>query len=354
MIELSREEHRKLVDLISGMPEMATPQARIQMLDLSGLARLTPQIDVNGSALIVSSTIVSHLARFGRISWDHEALGLFLNTIMDFLGVDQQEYVSEILLRHRMMTPVAPSTIAAKRIDEHPPGDLMEKIIGRNTLRPIAFLDKARTAATSVAFIHVRHGRKQWTGTGFLITEDLLLTNHHILPEADHAEGAVYRMNYQDHPDGTPDSPQDYRTADRVLHVANEELDYAIVELAESPGKVWGFLRPASTTPALGDRVNIIQHPGGQPKQIALQDNFVEYTDRNIIQYVTATLPGSSGSPVLDDDWEVCALHHGGGKILEPASGRYFFRNEGTLLKRIMLDLPKHIRERIADAHPAP
>ena len=60
--------------------------------------------------------------------------------------------------------------------------------------------------------------------------------------------------------------------------------------------------------------------------------------------YLADTLPGSSGSPVLNNRWEVVALHHSGGahppqkatadlqKILK---GQYKF-NEGIPIKAIL------------------
>ena len=39
-----------------------------------------------------------------------------------------------------------------------------------------------------------------------------------------------------------------------------------------------------------------------------MQNNFVAYADANIVQYATSTLPGSSGSPVFDDEFKVVAI----------------------------------------------
>jgi V8-like Glu-specific endopeptidase len=91
--------------------------------------------------------------------------------------------------------------------------------------------------------------------------------------------------------------------------------------------------------------VNIIQHPAGRPKEISFQNNFVEYVGGNVLQYVTSTLNGSSGAPVLNDGWEVVALHHAGGNIPEPATQRRYFRNEGILVERVLADLPPELRK---------
>ena len=63
----------------------------------------------------------------------------------------------------------------------------------------------------------------------------------------------------------------------------------------------------APVTVAKEQRVVIIQHPGGGQKQIAIAHNLVTYFDDNSVQYLTDTMPGSSGSPVFNEAWEVIA-----------------------------------------------
>jgi endonuclease G len=45
---------------------------------------------------------------------------------------------------------------------------------------------------------------------------------------------------------------------------------------------------------------------------LAVNRNGVSSVDaqRGLVQYVTRTAGGSSGSPCFDDDWKVVALHH--------------------------------------------
>jgi V8-like Glu-specific endopeptidase len=93
---------------------------------------------------------------------------------------------------------------------------------------------------------------------------------------------------------------------------------------------------------ARDSRVSIIQHPGGHFKKISLQNNFVEYIDRRTTQYTTSTEPGSSGSPVFDDDFNVVAIHHSGGMLMEPATGRRYLRNAGSSMAAVLEDLKHH------------
>ncbi len=61
-----------------------------------------------------------------------------------------------------------------------------------------------------------------------------------------------------------------------------------------------------------GEYVSIIQHPGGEPKQISVRENqLVELAETRLI-YLCDTAPGSSGSPVFNDSWQVVGLHHSG------------------------------------------
>ena len=90
---------------------------------------------------------------------------------------------------------------------------------------------------------------------------------------------------------------------------------------------------------AQNDFVNIIQHPEGKMKQISLYHNIVTNTNERVVQYLTDTLKGSSGSPVFNSDWEVVALHHSGGgyKAGEPELPEGIkSRNEGIFINKII------------------
>ena len=81
---------------------------------------------------------------------------------------------------------------------------------------------------------------------------------------------------------------------------------------------------------------NIIQHPGGGPKQIALYHNVVVFTDTLRVQYLTDTMPGSSGSPVFDSGWQLVAIHHAGGWLKQPGKSDTRFCNEGIAVNALV------------------
>ena len=57
--------------------------------------------------------------------------------------------------------------------------------------------------------------------------------------------------------------------------------------------------------------MNIIQHPEGRSKKIAIRNNLVTHSTETELRYFTDTMGGSSGAPVFNDSWEVVALHRG-------------------------------------------
>jgi V8-like Glu-specific endopeptidase len=345
MIHWNIEDRKQLITLLKDLPELGTERSRLQILELAGLKQLVPMIDISGTSFVSASEIVSYLSQYGRLTHDHEALGLFLNTLKSFMGIQKQEFLDGLLTKYDMMTPIA----AIPSINHWKGGettlDVLEKIIGENTLRPIAFLQQGLEVARSVAYIAVKFGHERWSGTGFLVTEDLLLTNNHVLPSSDLLPNSIFRFNYEDDFWGHAQPSDEYHSKPNGVFYTNQELDYTLVQVDESPGQKWGCLPLLPRNIRRGERVNIIQHPAGRPKEISFQNNFVEYVGGNVAQYITSTLNGSSGAPVFNDGWDVIALHHAGGNIPEPTTQQRYFRNEGILTEKILFDLPQEIRE---------
>jgi V8-like Glu-specific endopeptidase len=211
-----------------------------------------------------------------------------------------------------------------------------EKLIEENNLRPIAFLELGLKLASSVAQVQVTN---KGTGTGFLIGAGLLVTNNHVLESYNDAARARARFNYQLDTAGRLMQSEYFACRPDLFFYTNVALDYSLVSVEGNPGNRYGVIPIGSARPRAGDRVAIIQHPMGEPKQIALVDNEIEYVDNVVAQYLTDTLPGSSGSPVFNEAWELVALHHSGGWLPEPNSSSTHFRNEGILLSAIVDDL---------------
>ncbi|MEU9736911.1 serine protease [Streptomyces sp. NPDC048002] len=236
-----------------------------------------------------------------------------------------------------------PATAVVDRIHAEPL-DLpaaYERIIGlSNDLQAANFLPRGARAARTVARIGVRDGGRELPlGTGFLVSPHLLMTNHHVLPTAGFAASCFVEFDAQVGVDNAPDDVVRVELAPGQLFLAHEPLDYALVALAPvdggaGPGETFGWNRLSARTGKLvvGESVNVVGHPSGRLKEIALRDNELMTRLDDFLHYRTDTEPGNSGSPVFNDQWEVVALHHSG--VPETDSAGRPLRKDGTVWER--------------------
>jgi endonuclease G len=214
----------------------------------------------------------------------------------------------------------------------------LERLMGRNDLIDVMFLQRGAMAARSVGRISVRSPHGSGYGTGFLVSPRLLLTNHHVLGDAGEAAASYVEFDYQSGLDGLPLSPKAFSFDPGALFLSSpaDQLDFTLVAVAptgthgEQLG-AFGFLEliEQDGKVVLGELVDVIQHPNGEPKQLALRENQIVDRLERFLHYETDTAPGSSGSPVFNDQWELVALHHSGVPRAD-AQGRYL-AVDGTL-----------------------
>jgi S1-C subfamily serine protease len=218
----------------------------------------------------------------------------------------------------------------------------LEKILGRaSTLVPISFLEIGLMKARCVGKVRLRNGS---SGSGFLTHDDLLITNHHVLSDYATAREATVLFNYQQTVAGLSAEVDERTLLPDSFFRTSEIDDWTAVRVADHPTAQWGELLLEPATIKAGSRVNIVQHPAGQQKRISLLFNVVAYVGSNRVQYLTDTEPGSSGSPVFDEQWKVVALHHSGGWLTEPGGSdpnAIFYRNEGILIDVIINGISK-------------
>jgi endonuclease G len=218
---------------------------------------------------------------------------------------------------------------------------VLERIINTPDFVDVRYLEAGTRSARSVGRVDIRDhaGRVVGFGTGSLVTTQLLLTNHHVLPDADTAANSEIEFNFQDGLDGQPLQPRRFPLDPARFFLADERLDFALVAVGASPQELtqFGFNRAiaAEGKAIAGDFVTIVQHPGGQKKQVALRDNRIVDVFDAFLHYAADTQPGSSGSPVFNDQWELVALHHASVPAPEhPELGR--FVNEGIRISRLL------------------
>jgi V8-like Glu-specific endopeptidase len=179
-------------------------------------------------------------------------------------------------------------------------------------------------------------------GTGFLVNHNLMLTNNHVIPTPDCAEKAVVEFNYQHDLEGRMKLTSRY-SLNASIFKTNIALDYTLVSVKEDFDREnlesWGTtVVNTQAAPVPGEHVVIVQHPGGEPKQIAISDNYVQSVSPPYIRYTTDTRPGSSGAPVFNDAWQVVAIHHRSITGHSTVPGRRQKLNEGVLLSVVKQD----------------
>lgn len=181
-------------------------------------------------------------------------------------------------------------------------------------------------------------------GTGFLVGSRAVLTNWHVVQNAVSAGKTAEVICIFDHvvaADGTryagtrvslasggcvdhsSYSPAELGSTPELPEPTADELDYALLELSEAigdqpidGGRPRGWIPlPAVATPVEPHAPLLIaQHPDGAPMKLAIDTDAVigRVANGRRLRYNTNTLGGSSGSPVLDMDWTLVALHHFG------------------------------------------
>ena len=296
----------------------------------------TMHIDIDGSPVEMWFNILDYARK--PDNWNRVIALLEAVTSPNEMGADD-ETLKGILENFRKgqfsVKPPKPSPANTPPPDEE---KRLEKIMGaKTTLLPINFLERGIEHAKAVVRVVTPGG----LGTGFLIDRNYLVTNNHVIKSRDAARASKVQFNYQKTADDldalfeelTLDPDAGFQTStDRP---ETKDLDFTIVKVKGDPNAKYGALSFSAKPVKKEDFVNIIQHPAGGPKQIALYHNVVTAVGDRVIQYLTDTLPGSSGSPVFNSSWEVVALHHAGGTLSDAETSQAVFRNEGINIQRI-------------------
>jgi endonuclease G, mitochondrial len=246
---------------------------------------------------------------------------------------------------HPDMRPISPPMLIAEdpaALDAA--GAVLERVIGTEDFVGVRYLAAGARAARAVGRVNIRdqRGRAVGYGTGSLVSPQLLLTNHHVLPDKATAGLSVVEFDYEDGQDGRPLAPVVFDLDPQRLFMADQRLDYAVVAVRATPAELarFGFTRliEAEGKAIVGDFVTIIQHPRGEKKQVALRDNRIVDVFGQFMHYEADTEPGSSGSPVFNDQWEIVALHHA--SVPAPDAGEAgTFVNEGIRISRLIADM---------------
>lgn len=150
--------------------------------------------------------------------------------------------------------------------------------------------------------------------TGFLVANNVLMTNQHCIPSASHARGVTVTF---DHVKGVAKSAQKRFKCDQFIG-NNRTLDYALLKCEGNPGAEYGVVDLSDDPVGKGTNIYVVQqncdyytkrdcdwtkkYSTGQVTKVA-----AEYSHN------ADTLGGSSGSPVFSSSSnKVVAIHHAG------------------------------------------
>lgn len=269
---------------------------------------------------------------------DHEAAGGHLSA-MDLHILDEFRDLQRDLDRPDKSRRLRARRHMVPQDDER----AFERILGRSNLFPVNYLSRGARKAASVAKIQlfVRGEIPSGSGSGFLVGPGLMLTNNHVIASRDAARRARAVFNYQDDDRFQPMPTQTFEITDDVFFTSDRmALDFTFVSVRpdNEQGDTLDAFDPfilieESGKAVKGEPVSIIQHPRGDRKSIALRDSSILGVKGDFIYYSTDTEPGSSGAPVLNDQWLPVALHHR--SVPHPTNAGEWIANRGIRISQI-------------------
>lgn len=398
----------KLAKTLEGVYEMQLgPAARFGLLDKAGLRRFAPGTDLAAAPSVLAGVLISKLEPYGMLpnQPNYHALGALVNYVLIQPDTPQEDarFLAEVLVRYQLIAdpgyldglraryeldvqparqvdsallpPVEPPDLAAEPDFDPKVGDqeALERIVNsEDNFLDIDLLAGAIYTAQAVGRIELPSGRA--LGTGFLVGPDLIMTNFHVFKTKEVLERAVIRFDYQVNADGVVTQGRVFNfIPDFYISSPDTELDFALVRVKGEPlaerkmgpddegldylellrrGRHRGYLLVSPAMIVEQERVNIVQHPNGNPQKVVLTQNYVlSNMSADRVHYLADTMPGSSGSPVLNNHWEVIALHHSGGAhppqkaladLQKLLRGQYKF-NEGIPMRAILPHIERYL-----------
>ncbi len=239
-----------------------------------------------------------------HVSEDPENLLAYEEFRLLQLQFDEVEEASRIEQRRRLL-PIA--QLAPQ-----------ERILGESDLFQVNYLTRGSLAARAVGRVSVfnEYNIPLGSGTGFLVGPGLLLTNHHVLSTRNLAAHSHVLFEYEYDENNGLKTTERFDLTDEVFCTSEtHDFTFCSVQRTGSLGhslSAYGVhtLIRESGKAVKGEPVSIIQHASGLPKQIAIRNSRIIGRARQFVYYITDTEQGSSGSPVLNDQWLVVGLHH--------------------------------------------
>ncbi len=193
--------------------------------------------------------------------------------------------------------------------------------------------------APAVCLLRVENPLGSFSGTGFRIGADLVLTNEHVLfPKAIRATSVQVDFGFDVDESGAS-LPVISLAADPLTILGDATDDWAVIRVAGLDDSIPVIEIADAPKPADGDRAFIIQHPSGQLRRLGFVRNIITAVTDDRVHYLTDTQPGSSGAPVFDIQCRLIALHHRGGSPTQQTGKPPLTKNQGVRVSRIQAGL---------------
>ena len=205
----------------------------------------------------------------------------------------------------------------------------------------ISVLGKIQAITPSVCRLEVTLNNSHQSGTGFRIGKNLLLTNWHVLSFDGASPTSVSaEFGFDTDQQGQPVQAALF-ACDTGTIQTNQDDDWGVVQAKDPlPDSIPVIdIVAQAADPVVQAPTFIVQHPGGGRKRVAFVRNQVTFFDDQVVQYVTDTQVGSSGAPVLNENGQVIAIHHAGGRPQEVAGKQPVKKNEGIRISRVIAGL---------------
>jgi len=202
-------------------------------------------------------------------------------------------------LAHRNETPVLPSPVSAP--------------ITTKSFFSVQALDsksRERIASTPVGFLRLN----EFAGQGFLCTAWLVANNR--IVTADYCvkqmvpSDLTFRVGYV----SSSTRGESFKISEIIE--TNSEAGFALLETEGSPGTIYGVMKLANRTPAVGESLVVLHHPEGRELSISglvSQCRVIAVTGVDF-HHDCDTAPGSGGAPIVSRrDFSVLGIVYSGG-----------------------------------------
>ena len=318
---------------------------------------------------LTSKKIEIELAVKSRNYWDIfidilKFLGLLFAALSPIMGIlfwifNRKSVKNKILRKLKL-----DNSISTPKSDQKNLKLGLQKFIRNSGVQDVeVFASKIRNAGRKTCLIS--SGDRHF-GTGFLVDDDKILTNYHVLQEVERSGlplsqiKAIFDYAKNENNLGVSagtsfDFDLDFEPVISLVSSGDRfdeepmKLDYAYLKLMENIG---GDSEPnprGSFNMRLGEArlsdeqdVLVFHHPSADPVKFSF-GQFQSYEDEDVrsrVRYDATTLYGSSGGAVLNANFELIALHHAGDSHKPPQF------NQGIPIHLIKKDIDRQLAAR--------